>query len=94
MAADDRQKSGGGATVVRFVRLKCRVYSDSGRLLNHAEYALIGEHQVLARLVFNRGAWVALECRTDDGFGKPVSPINLTLLRDVKKWALEKWSKS
>ena len=79
---------------MKVVRLKNRVYGDDGRLVSHAEYGLIdlsGQRGVIARLVFNRSSWIAVQASAGKGFGKPVSPMNLTLLRDVKKWALQKW---
>jgi hypothetical protein len=76
---------------VLVVRVKNRVYNDDGRLVSHAEYAVVDGDRQLARLVLNRRAWVAVEASDGNGFGKPVSPMNLTLFRDVRKWALEKW---
>lgn len=76
---------------MQVMRVKNRVYNE-GRLVSHAEYAVVDGEHVLARLVFNRRSWVAVECGSSIGFGKPVSPMNLVLLRDVKRWALEKWN--
>lgn len=74
---------------LRVVRAKRRVYTGS-RLVSHAEYAVVDGDSVLVYLIFNRSAWVAVERSSPTSFGKPISPINLKRLRDVKKWALEK----
>ena len=79
---------------MKVVRLKNRVYSNDGRLVSHAEYAVIdlkGKRGVVARLLFNRNSWVAVQA--GNGFGKPVSPMNLVLLREVKEWALTNWNR-
>jgi hypothetical protein len=78
---------------VKVVRVKNRVYHN-GRLVSHSEYAVIdpdGTRGVIAHLVFNRGAWIAVQRTTERSFGKAVSPINMKLLRDVKQWVFEKW---
>jgi len=77
---------------VKFARLKNRVYVENGetrRVRTHAEYGVSDGAELLARIVFTGSKWVALQVSPDNQFGKPVSPINYILLRDVKEWTLE-----
>ncbi len=78
---------------LKFARLKNRVYSDE-RLRTHAEYGVVDGDRLLARIVRNGGKWIALQVSSENQFGRPVSPINYILLRDVKEWALEKFSRA
>jgi len=80
---------------VKFARLKNRVYHDGEgtlQLRSHAEYGILDGATVLARIVRNGSKWIALQITEDNKFGKPVSPMNYVLLRDVKEWALERFS--
>ena len=86
---------GGG---LRFARLHDRVYFNDGsdgtprRVKTHAEYGLLDGDRLLARIIRNGKKWIALQVSEDNQFGRPVSPINYVLLRDVKEWALKRWS--
>jgi predicted type IV restriction endonuclease len=93
---------------VRLIRTKQRVYEfDPERtawsrkdgahipvrsVKAHAEYAVVEGANIFARIVFNRGAWIVVERSDEKSFGKPVSPLNLKLLRDVKEWAIERYA--
>ena len=79
---------------MRFARLKNRVYHDGEGALqvrSHAEYGIIDGANLVARIVRNGSKWIALQITEDNQFGKPVSPMNYVLLRDVKEWALERF---
>ena len=77
---------------MKLARLKNRVYDDEGRIKSHSEYAIVEGQRVFAYLILNRGGWIAVQRSSATSFGKAVSPINLILLRDVKRWALERWN--
>ena len=85
-----QQLRGGGA--LKFARLKQRAYDD-GRLRTHAKYGVIHRGAVVARIIRNGRKWIALQISEDNDFGKPVSPMNYVLLRDVKEWALQRFSR-
>jgi hypothetical protein len=79
---------------VKLRRIKNRKYFETGEtrsLVEHAEYGVIAKRETLARIVFNRGKWIALELGNGNRFGRPVSPLNITRLRDVKRWAIERY---
>ena len=76
---------------MHIVRVRNRVYNDAGRLVSHSEYAVVDGDRVLARLLLNRRSWVAIMSGKGNSFGKPVSPVNMVRLRDVKSWALTRW---
>lgn len=75
---------------------------------SHAEYGILkkrepeagsqgpekqdGEYEIVARIVRNGSKWIALQITDGNKFGKPVSPMNYVLLRDVKEWVLERFS--
>jgi len=88
-----QRKFRGGANSVHIVRVRNRVYNNAGRLVSHSEYAVVDGDRVLARLLLNRRSWVAIVPGKRNSFGKPVSPVNLVRLRDVKSWALTRWAK-
>ena len=83
---------------LKFTRLTDRVYFNDGsdgtprRVKSHAEYGLVDADRLLARIIRNGKKWIALQVTEQNAFGKPVSPINYVLLRDVKEWALHRWS--
>jgi hypothetical protein len=72
-------------------RVKNRVYND-GRVVAHAEYAVIVNGESVARITRNCGSWFCCERRDDQRFGLPVSPMNLKSFRAVKHWASERFS--
>ncbi len=87
------ENCGGG---LRIARLKNRVYHDGEgplQVSSHAEYGILDGTTVRARIVRNGSKWIALQITEDNKFGKPVSPMNYVLLRDVKEWALERFTK-
>ena len=92
-----RSKNCGGAERVRLVRTRSRVYpSDDHKqrrsgATSHAEYAVFKGDQVLAHLIFNRRKWIAVQRHGDNKFGLPVSPYNITRLRDLKAWVIERF---
>jgi hypothetical protein len=83
---------------LKFTRLKNRAYRDHAMLdrrvvVTHAEYGLVDGDRLLARIIRNGNKWIALQVSEANQFGRPVSPINYVLLRDVKEWALERFAK-
>ena len=92
---------------LRVIRIKNRVYSLGERtrwsaqdgahvpirtIKTHTEYAVIERQQIFARIVFNRGGWIVIERKNDSSFGKPISPLNLKRLAEVKEWALQRYA--
>lgn len=75
---------------MRVTRVKNRVY-EGRRIKSHSEYAVTNDEQIFAYLIFNRGAWIAVQRSTPHSFGDAISPMNLTYFADVKRWAIQKW---
>jgi hypothetical protein len=79
------------------VRTKARVYPDDDHKRRrsgataHAEYAVFDGQKVLAHLIFNRRKWIAVQRNGENKFGLPVSPYNITRLRDLKAWVIERF---
>jgi len=83
---------------VRLVRVKSRVYwgqlaqSPYG-IRRHAEYAIVDGTEARARIrCVGRNKWVVFEGADERRFGVPVSPINVVLLRELKEWAMQRYS--
>jgi len=81
------------------VRTKRRVYpSDDHKRrrsgnTSHAEYAVFSGKTVLAHIIFTGTKWIAVQRNGENKFGLPVSPYNLTRLRDLKTWVIERFGK-
>jgi len=79
------------------VRTKRRVYPSEAHkqrrsgATSPAEYAVVRGKETLARIVRNGSKWIALQVSAENQFGKPVSPLNYVLLREVKEWVIEKY---
>jgi hypothetical protein len=82
---------------VRLVRTKSRVYpSDDHRqrrsgATSHAEYAVLSGQTILAHIIFTGRKWIAVQRNGENKFGLPVSPYNITRLRDLKTWVIERF---
>ncbi len=92
------QQLRGGGSGVRLVRTKSRVYpSDDHKqrrsgATSHAEYAVFKGTQILAHIIFvSPGKWIAVQRNGENKFGLPVSPYNITRLRDLKTWVIERF---
>src|SRR5260370_20447659 len=91
------QQLRGGGSGVRLVRTKSRVYpSDDHKrrrsgATSHAEYAVFDGQKILAHIIFTGRKWIAVRRDGDNKFGLPVSPYNLTRLRDLKTWVIERF---
>lgn len=90
---DRRRTTGGGG--LKISRVRNRVYQgDSRRVKRNAEYAIVVEDETVAHLIKVNG-WIVVEGHTDSKFGLPVSPLNLRLIRELRKWAAERqWAVS
>jgi hypothetical protein len=80
------------------VRTKRRVYpSDDHKqrrsgATSQSEYAVVKGKETLAYIIFvSRGKWVAVQRNGENKFGLPVSPVNVTGLRDLKAWVIERF---
>lgn len=82
---------------MRLVRTKQRVYpSDDHKkrrsgATSHAEYAVFDDKRILAHIIFTGTKWIAVQRHGANKFGLPVSPWNVTRLRDLKTWVIERF---
>jgi hypothetical protein len=95
IAITERAAARGGA--VKLVRTKSRVYpSEAHRkkrthVASHAEYAVVDGDRTLVSIIFIGRKWIAVQGRGGNKFGLPVSPVNVTRLRDVEAWAIKRF---
>ncbi len=83
-----------GRRVLKISRVKNRTYvGDSRRVKTHEEYAVMINDETVAHIIDGNGkTWVIVEGHTDNKFGLVVSPMNLRLIKQLGKWAQEKWA--
>lgn len=96
--AQQLREGGGEAGGVKLIRTKSRVYRSAAHkaarsgVESHAEYAVVSGKKVLAHIIFvSRGKWIAVQRNGQNKFGLPVSPYNVTRLKDLKQWVIERF---
>ena len=82
---------------MKLVRTKSRVYPDAAHkqrrsgATSHAEYAVFKDKEILSHIIFTGRKWIAVQRNGTNKFGLPVSPLNITRLRDLKTWVIERF---
>lgn len=92
-----RNQKSGGAASVKLIRTKSRVYPSTAHkrarsgATSPAEYAVVSGKKILAHIILNGRKWIAVQRNGENKFGLPVSPYNITRLRDLKGWVIERF---